>query len=148
MGSPAEERAGFGVALSDRVACAEGGSNTQVAERLSVNRKTVGKWRQRFVEDRLDGLHDEPRPGAPRSVGDDDVERVIVATLEQTPRHRLSRSGDRQLNSAIHLVAVTQVRMRDSAGRHYFDAKLAEGKTRNEALRCLKRRLAAHLWRS
>ena len=86
MGSPAEERAGFGVALSDRVACAGGGSNTQVAERLSVNRKTVGKWRQRFVEDRLDGLHDEPRPGAPRSVGDDDVERVIVATLEQTPR--------------------------------------------------------------
>ncbi|MEX2268593.1 MAG: IS110 family transposase [Acidimicrobiia bacterium] len=62
-------------------------------------------------------------------------------------RHRLSRSGDRQLNSAIHLVAVTQVRMRDSVGRRYFDTKIAEGKSRNEAMRCLKRRLAAHLWR-
>ncbi len=62
-------------------------------------------------------------------------------------RHRLSRSGDRQLNSAIHLIAVTQVRMSNSAGRRYFDTKIAEGKTRNEAIRCLKRRLAAHLWR-
>jgi transposase len=62
-------------------------------------------------------------------------------------RHRLSRGGDRQLNSAIHIVAVTQARMRDSEGRRYFDIKIAEGKTRNEAIRCLKRRLAAHLWR-
>ena len=62
-------------------------------------------------------------------------------------RHRLSRSGDRKLNSAIHLVAVTQVRMRDSSGRRYYDTKIAEGKSRNEAMRCLKRRLAAHLWR-
>jgi transposase len=62
-------------------------------------------------------------------------------------RHRLSRSGDRQLNSALHLVAVTQVRMRHSAGRQYFDRKIGEGKTRNEAMRCLKRRLAAHIWR-
>ena len=68
------------------LACAEGGTNTDVAERLNVTRHTVGKWRQRFVEDRLDGLHDEPRPGAPRSIGDADVERLIVATLEQTPR--------------------------------------------------------------
>lgn len=74
------------------------------------------------------------------------VAPVEVASGERQ-RHRLSRSGDRQLNSAIHLVAVTQVRMRDSAGRRYFDTKIAEGKIRNEAMRCLKRRLAAHLWR-
>jgi hypothetical protein len=61
--------------------------------------------------------------------------------------HRLSRSGDRRLNSAIHLVAVTQVRMRTSRGRRYHDTKIAEGKTHNEAMRCLKRRLASHLWR-
>lgn len=61
--------------------------------------------------------------------------------------HRLSRSGDRRLNSAIHLIAVTQVRMRVSCGRRYYDTKIAEGKTHNEAMRCLKRRLASHLWR-
>ena len=74
------------------------------------------------------------------------VAPIEVASGERT-RHRLSRAGDRQLNSAIHLVAVTQVRMRHSIGRRYFDAKIAEGKTRNEAMRCLKRRLANHLWR-
>ena len=68
------------------LACAEGLSNVEVADRVGVNRMTVGKWRSRFVSDRLDGLHDEPRPGGPRSIGDDDVERVIVTTLEETPR--------------------------------------------------------------
>jgi len=67
------------------LACAEGLSNVEVADRVGVNRMTVGKWRSRFVSDRLDGLHDEPRPGGPRSIGDDDVERVIVTTLEETP---------------------------------------------------------------
>jgi transposase len=51
------------------------------------------------------------------------------------------------LNSAIHLIAATQVRMRNSIGRSYIDKKIAEGKTRNEAMRCLKRRLANHIWR-
>lgn len=74
------------------------------------------------------------------------VAPIEVASGEHT-RHRLSRSGDRQLNSAIHLIAVTQVRMRNSIGRRYFDTKIAEGKSRNEAMRCLKRRLANHLWR-
>ena len=74
------------------------------------------------------------------------VAPIEVASGERT-RHRLSRAGDRQLNSAIHLIAVTQVRMRKSRGRCYCDTKIAEGKTRNEAMRCLKRRLANHLWR-
>ena len=65
--------------------CAKGATNLEVAGRLGVTRATVGKWRQRFVERRLDGLHDEPRPGAPRTVSDDDVERLIVTTLEETP---------------------------------------------------------------
>lgn len=74
------------------------------------------------------------------------VAPIEVASGDHT-RHRLSRGGDRRLNSAIHLIAVTQVRMRDSIGRYYFDTKIAEGKSRSEAMRCLKRRLANHLWR-
>jgi len=74
------------------------------------------------------------------------VAPIEVASGEHA-RHRLSRSGDRQLNSALHLVAVTQVRMRNSAGHRYFDHKIATGKTRNEAMRCLKRRIADHVWR-
>jgi transposase len=68
------------------LACCEGRSNSEVADHLGVDRKTVGKWRARFVEGRLDGLHDEPRPGGPRTISDEDVERVIVTTLEETPR--------------------------------------------------------------
>ncbi len=56
--------------------CGEEDSNTVVAAGLELDRHTVGKWRSRFVERRLDGLHDEPRAGAPRIVSDDDVERV------------------------------------------------------------------------
>jgi transposase len=69
------------------LACAEGASNMEVAERLGVHRITVGRWRSRFVQHRLDGLHDEPRPGGPRSIGDEDVERVIVKTLEESPHN-------------------------------------------------------------
>lgn len=67
------------------LACAEGGHNNEVAKRIGVSRGMVGKWRARFLAHRLEGLHDEPRPGAPRMIGDDDVEALIVKTLEETP---------------------------------------------------------------
>ena len=67
------------------LACAEGGNNVEVAARLGIHDDTVGRWRNRFIDRRLDGLHDEPRPGKPRSITDDDVERVIVKTLEEKP---------------------------------------------------------------
>jgi transposase len=76
------------LALRARIvlACAEGRPNTRVAEELDVSRLTVGRWRNRFLERRLDGLVDEPRPGRPRTVVDADVERVVVMTLETMPR--------------------------------------------------------------
>ncbi|MGH9044290.1 MAG: IS630 family transposase [Acidimicrobiales bacterium] len=76
------------LALRCRVvlACAEGGHVKDVADRLGLNPHTVGKWRRRFLIDRLEGLHDEPRPGAARTIGDDAVEAVIVKTLEETPK--------------------------------------------------------------
>jgi transposase len=67
------------------LACADGATNNQVAADVGVNQATVGKWRRRFVEHRLDGLSDAPRPGAPRTITDADVETVIVTTLEETP---------------------------------------------------------------
>ncbi len=65
---------------------AEGRSNKDLAAMLRISQPTVGKWRRRFLAQRLDGLLDEPRPGAPRTIGDADVERVIALTLESTPR--------------------------------------------------------------
>ena len=68
------------------LACAEGLTNQAAAAKLGFSRSTVGKWRQRFIEAGLDGLLDEPRPGAPRKISDADVERVVALTLETTPR--------------------------------------------------------------
>jgi transposase len=68
------------------LACAEGLDNKDIADRLDINTATVGKWRRRFLDLRLDGLADEPRPGAPRTITDEIVERVITKTLEEKPR--------------------------------------------------------------
>jgi transposase len=68
------------------LASAEGKNNSDVAAAFHVTRPTVGKWRARFIARRLDGLLDEPRPGAPRQISDRDVERVITKTLESTPK--------------------------------------------------------------
>ena len=67
------------------LAAADGERSKDIAARLGCATSTVGKWRGRFAERGLDGLHDEPRPGKPRQIGDEDVERVIVKTLEQQP---------------------------------------------------------------
>ena len=64
------------------LACADGLDNKKVAQRLRTSAHTVGKWRVRFVRNRLDGLLDESRPGAPRKIGDDAIEAVVVKTLE------------------------------------------------------------------
>jgi transposase len=68
------------------LAAADGESNSDMARRLGVSRTTVQRWRNRFVEDRCDGLLDEPRPGRPRAVGDAQIEALITATLETTPK--------------------------------------------------------------
>ena len=65
--------------------CAKGVSNKLVARRLGVSVVAVGKWRARFIKDRLEGLTDEPRPGAPRTIGDDKVEEIVRLTLETKP---------------------------------------------------------------
>src|SRR5580704_3988108 len=64
---------------------AEGVPNGEIGERLNWSKPTVGKWRQRFVEDRLQGLYDELRPGRPRSVSDEQVAVLLRRTLKQKP---------------------------------------------------------------
>jgi transposase len=66
--------------------CADGHDNNVVARRLRLSPTTVCKWRARFVTERVAGLFDEPRVGAPRQIKDDKIEAVIVRTLETTPR--------------------------------------------------------------
>jgi transposase len=68
------------------LACAEGLNNKAVAKKLRCSAGMVGKWRSRFLQTRLEGLYDEPRPGAPRKVTDAQVEQVVIQTLESTPR--------------------------------------------------------------
>src|SRR5271166_3386078 len=64
------------------LACAEGLDNKAVAKKLRCSLGMVGKWRWRFLQARLEGLYDEPRPGAPRKVSDAQVEQIVVQTLE------------------------------------------------------------------
>ena len=65
---------------------AAGLENKDICERVGASPNTVGKWRRRFAERRLEGLLDEPRPGAPRQIGDDAVAEIVRLTLETTPR--------------------------------------------------------------
>jgi transposase len=79
---------------------AEGLRNTEIAQRLGIQRNMAARWRSRFAEHRLDGLTDEPRPGRPRTVTDAQVEEVIVKTLESTPKdatHWSTRSMAREV---------------------------------------------------
>src|SRR5664279_1971887 len=77
------------LALRSRIVlqCAEGVANKEVAEAVGVTPSTVGKWRRRFCELRLDGLSDDPRPGRPATITTAQVEEVLVATLESTPEN-------------------------------------------------------------
>jgi transposase len=77
-----------GLAMRSRIvlAAADGLGNTAIAARLNVALSSARKWRSRFLAERLDGLLDEPRPGRPRTVADEQVEAVIVRTLETTPK--------------------------------------------------------------
>ena len=90
------------LALRSRIVllAADGRKNTEIAAELGVHRNMVAKWRLRFLEHRLDGLSDEPRPGRPRTVTDQHVEAVVVKTLESTPKdatHWSTRSMAREV---------------------------------------------------
>ena len=86
---------------------AEGMTNLAIAERLGVTRLTVASWRKRFAARRLDGLLDEPRPGAPRKIGDEKIAEVVTTTLETMPRaatHWSTRSMARASGLSVSTV--------------------------------------------
>src|SRR5207245_10926511 len=76
------------LALRARIilSCAEGGNNKDVATRLGMSRLTIGRWRSRFIRSGVDGLLDEPRPGAPRKISDAAVGKAVTLTLDSKPR--------------------------------------------------------------
>jgi transposase len=85
------------------LAAATGATNQVIAKELSCNPVTVGKWRTRFAAKRFDGLMDEPRPGQPRKITDDVVERVIVTTLEETPPDGATQWSTRSMAAKVGL---------------------------------------------
>jgi transposase len=92
------------------LACAQGLTNKAVARRLRVAPATVGTWRQRFIDQRVDGLFDEPRPGTPRKITDEQVEAVVVKTLESTPpnaTHWSTRSMAKA--SGLSVMAISRI---------------------------------------
>jgi len=98
-------RSAAGLAQRSRIvlACAEGRTNTAVAQQVGVSVPTVRRWRGRFAEARLDGLLDEPRPGQPRKISDEQVEQVIVTTLETAPPDGGTHWSTRQMAAATGL---------------------------------------------
>jgi len=89
------------------LACAEGLENKAVGQELGVHAMTVGKWRRRFLDQRVEGLHDEPRAGAPRTVDDERIAAVITRTLESQPddaTHWSSRGMARDSGLSISTV--------------------------------------------
>jgi transposase len=86
-GLAGRRRTAQGLARRARIvlAAAEGLENKVIARRIGADVNTVGKWRRRFAQGRIDALHDEPRPGAPRQIGDTEIAKIVALTLETTP---------------------------------------------------------------
>ena len=101
------------LALRARIvlACADGLSNSEVSRHLGASLPTVGKWRKRFITQRLAGLQDEARPGAPRKITDAQVEAVIVKTLEETPSNQDSHWSTRSMAkvTGLNQTAVSRI---------------------------------------
>jgi len=89
------------------LACADGSSNVEVAEKLGITPRTVGKWRGRFVRERLGGLLDRPRSGAPRRIDDSVIQHVLRLTLSECPDDGSDRWSTRQMAARTGLGRTT-----------------------------------------
>ena len=92
------------------LACAEGLDNRAVAKKLRCSLGMVGKWRARFLEERLEGLYDEQRPGAPRKISNEQIEQVVIQTLESTPRGQTHWSTrEMAKNTGLSRMAISRI---------------------------------------
>ena len=92
------------------LACAEGLDNRAVAKKLRCSLGMVGKWRARFLKKRLEGLYDEQRPGAPRKISDEQIEQVVIQTLESTPRGQTHWSTrEMAKNTGLSRMAISRI---------------------------------------
>lgn len=92
------------------LACAEGLDNRAVAKKLRCSLGMVGKWRTRFLKKRLEGLYDEQRPGAPRKISDEQIEQVVIQTLESTPRGQTHWSTrEMAKNTGLSRMAISRI---------------------------------------
>ena len=103
-------KTGQALALRARIvlACAQGGECREVAAQLEIDKDTVGKWRRRFIEHRIDGLCDAPRAGAPRTIEDARIEALIVKTLESVPKNATHWSSRGMAKASSFLEAHVQ----------------------------------------
>ena len=118
------------------LSCAEGNQNQDVAQQLGLDVHTVGKWRERFRLGRLEGLADEPRPGAPRRISDAQVEAVITRTLETRPAqgtHWSTRSLAQEMG--LSQTAVSRI-WRAFALQRIVSNPLSSQPTRSLSKRC------------
>lgn len=101
------------LALRSRIVlrCAEGGTIGEVADDLGVSRPTVSKWRSRFLDARLEGLSDEPRPGRPRVIGDEQIDALITKTLEEKPANGDTHWSTRSMaaETGLNQTAVSRI---------------------------------------
>lgn len=92
------------------LACAEGLDNRAVAKKLRCSLGMVGTWRARFLKQRLEGLYDEQRPGAPRKISDEQIEQVVIQTLESTPRGQTHWSTrEMAKNTGLSRMAISRI---------------------------------------
>ena len=119
------------------LAAAEGLDNKMIVARLGADANTVGKWRRRFSERRLDGLYDDPRSGAPRKIGDEQIAEVIGRTLEETPPDGTHWSL-RSMARAVGYAPSTIHRIWQAFGR----SRIAQRRSSCHRTRCLWRRCA------
>ena len=115
---------------------ASGMTNLAIAKRLGTTRVTVSTWRMRFATKRMDGLSDEPRPGAPRKIGDDKITEVVTATLETMPAtatHWSTRS--------MAQTPVCRSPACTAFGRHSRCSRIAARLSSSRLIRCSSTRL-------